>query len=586
MVASRIRAGFSILPLATCPHSESKEEKSSRAFWEGDEIEGDQRALLAADWPSGNDSWNGIIYDMSPDALASSILKSVARATPDDWLPCSVGDLRNRMREIDSDAANATINVIADAILSLVEDNALLVGKREDGGKRLAFDFQRRLDQGYVGNFFGCGSFEIKLTHEGRSHVSKGSPETGPDESEDRKFARLAVEQARKSNAENDGRAHPLVGALVVKDGKILATAHRGEAEGNHAEYIALERRLADTSIVGATVYTTLEPCTTRNHPKIPCAARLIERKVRRVVIGMLDPDPRITGRGQRKLRSANIITDLFPHDLMSEVEDLNREFTRSFDASSAATQLQEERPFREVLAQRLLKHRETALPKLENVKEHGLLEIACFPVQHAEIPVRNLEDFLQRNRLQFSEAMRHFGAVEVAQGAVAVGYSPRGISTDTKNTVRFTFYRDGVVVLDGLRDTFLRKDRRLHAGWVAYELQRQLQLAKALLKDSGVRSIMAVVQLEHIQSLPIGFPSPDGQWMEDHRYVGPHEPISRVIKLSEIHDHDGEMRNVVISSVMDIMDEISRIYGQSKARNLYDENGRLLYVRGLESQR
>lgn len=150
---------------------------------------------------------------------------------------------------------------------------------------------------------------------------------------DDRKFARLALDEARKSVPEKDGRAHPLVGAIVVRDGSVLATAHRGEAEGNHAEYIALERKLGDTGVAGATVYTTLEPCTTRNHPKIPCADRLIERKVKRVVIGMLDPDPRITGRGQRKLRSANIITDFFPHDLMTEVEDLNREFTRQFDA-------------------------------------------------------------------------------------------------------------------------------------------------------------------------------------------------------------------------------------------------------------
>ncbi len=523
---------------------------------------------------------------MSPEALESTILNAVARATTDDWLACSVGDLRNRIREIDSDAANATINGIADAILSLAQDNALLVGKREDGGRRLSFDFQRRPDQGYISNFFGRGSFEIKLTHEGRTRISEGAPEKGSDETEDRKFARLAIEEARKSKAENDGRAHPLVGAVVVKDGKILASAHRGEAEGNHAEYISLETKLADTSVAGATVYTTLEPCTTRNHPKIPCAARLIERKVRRVVIGMLDPDPRITGRGQRKLRSANIITDLFPHDLMSEVEDLNRAFARSFETPSEATKPQEKSSHDEVLAQRLRKHREIILPKLESVKEYGLLEIGCSPIQHAEIPISNLEEFLQRNRLQFSESMRHFGAVEIAQSAVAVGYSPRGIRADTKNTVRFTFYRDGMVVFDGLPDTFLGKDRRLHAGWVAYELQRQLQLAKAVLKDSEVRAIMVVIRLEHIHSLPMGFPAPDGQWMQDHRYVGPHEPISRVIKLSEIHDHDGEMRNTVMPAVVDIMDEISRIYGQSKARNLWDENGTLLYVRGLEKQR
>ena len=151
-------------------------------------------------------------------------------------------------------------------------------------------------------------------------------------QSEDRKFARLAIEEARRSVAEDDGRPHPLVGAIVVKNGEVLVIAHRGEGEGDHAEYIALEKRLPDAAVAGSTIYTTLEPCTTRNHPKIPCVDRLIERKVGRVVIGMLDPDPRITGRGQRKLRKANIITDLFPHDLMAEVEDLNREFTRALE--------------------------------------------------------------------------------------------------------------------------------------------------------------------------------------------------------------------------------------------------------------
>src|ERR1700681_1196609 len=124
----------------------------------------------------------------------------------------------------------------------------------------------------------------------------------------------------RKKNA--NGR-----GWSFVKDGKVLATAHRGEAEGNHAEYITLEKKLSDAALVGTTIYTTLEPCTTRNHPKIPCANRLIERKVSRVVIGMLDPDNRISGRGVRILRKANIVTELFEPELMPEIEELNRDF-------------------------------------------------------------------------------------------------------------------------------------------------------------------------------------------------------------------------------------------------------------------
>jgi pyrimidine deaminase RibD-like protein len=148
------------------------------------------------------------------------------------------------------------------------------------------------------------------------------------DQNDDRKFSRLAIEEARKSVPEDD-RVHPKVGVVVVKDGRVLASAHRGEIPPCHAEYIALEKKLTDISLAGATVYTTLEPCTARNHPKVPCAIRLTERKVSRVVIGMLDPDDRISGRGQRALRKAGIATELFPATLMAEVEELNRDFIR-----------------------------------------------------------------------------------------------------------------------------------------------------------------------------------------------------------------------------------------------------------------
>lgn len=147
---------------------------------------------------------------------------------------------------------------------------------------------------------------------------------------DERKFMELTIEEARKSVGEND-RSHPKVGAVVVKDGKVVS-AHRGElGNGEHAEYTALERKLADEIVAGATIYTTLEPCTTRNHPKVPCARRLIERKLGRVVIGMLDPNPAICGKGERLLRDHGIVVDRFPHELIVQLEELNREFTRQF---------------------------------------------------------------------------------------------------------------------------------------------------------------------------------------------------------------------------------------------------------------
>lgn len=176
-------------------------------------------------------------------------------------------------------------------------------------------------------------AYNIRIAQRGRaltpdSPIESMPPRDASSESDERKFARLAIEEARKSLPE-DERVHPRVGVVVVKDGRVLATAFRGEFPQCHAEYVALEKKLAEVSLAGSTVYTTLEPCTSRNHPKVPCATRLAERKVACVVIGMLDPDDRISGRGQRALRKAGIATGLFDHDLMTEIEELNRDFIR-----------------------------------------------------------------------------------------------------------------------------------------------------------------------------------------------------------------------------------------------------------------
>ena len=147
---------------------------------------------------------------------------------------------------------------------------------------------------------------------------------------DERAFMLMAITEARKSEPE-DGRTHPKVGAVAVSVDGRTTTGHRGELEhGEHAEYTALERKLKDATVAGSTVYVTLEPCTTRNHPKIPCAARLAERRVRSVRIGMLDPDSRICGRGVARLRAAGIEVRFFDPDLMAQVEELNRDFIRA----------------------------------------------------------------------------------------------------------------------------------------------------------------------------------------------------------------------------------------------------------------
>jgi pyrimidine deaminase RibD-like protein len=145
----------------------------------------------------------------------------------------------------------------------------------------------------------------------------------------DRKFCEVAT--ARKSIAEDDGELHPCVGAVVVKDDKILATGYRGEnGEGRHAEFCVLKKIDDDVDHVdlnGCTVYTTLEPCSKRNSPnKKPCASRLISANVSRVVFGMADKDESVYGHVS--LLEANIEVGLFPKDMIRELVALNKEWS------------------------------------------------------------------------------------------------------------------------------------------------------------------------------------------------------------------------------------------------------------------
>jgi pyrimidine deaminase RibD-like protein len=148
-------------------------------------------------------------------------------------------------------------------------------------------------------------------------------------QSEDDKFMRMAIEEARLSRSE-DARPHPRVGVVVVKDGIILKQAHRGElALGDHAEYTALERKLGDKNLTGGTIFTTLEPCTKRGHEKTPCAERIVLRRLERVVIGMLDPNPVIQGKGVYTLKEGGVQVAFCNKQLEDEIKQLNQEFIR-----------------------------------------------------------------------------------------------------------------------------------------------------------------------------------------------------------------------------------------------------------------
>jgi diaminohydroxyphosphoribosylaminopyrimidine deaminase/5-amino-6-(5-phosphoribosylamino)uracil reductase len=97
---------------------------------------------------------------------------------------------------------------------------------------------------------------------------------------------------------------NPMVGAVIVKDGQIIAKGYHKRVGFPHAEIEALNA--AKTSVEGATLYVNLEPCTHYGRTP-PCVDAIIQAGIKRVVCSTLDPNPKVHGRGIAKLKQAGI---------------------------------------------------------------------------------------------------------------------------------------------------------------------------------------------------------------------------------------------------------------------------------------
>lgn len=101
-------------------------------------------------------------------------------------------------------------------------------------------------------------------------------------------------------------RPNPGVGAMLVKDGRVLSRGVTQAGGRPHAEALALEG-LDNRGARGATLYVTLEPCAHKSERGPACCDLVIATQPERVVIGQLDPDPRTNGSGLKRIRESGI---------------------------------------------------------------------------------------------------------------------------------------------------------------------------------------------------------------------------------------------------------------------------------------
>lgn len=127
-----------------------------------------------------------------------------------------------------------------------------------------------------------------------------------------------------------DGKASPLVGAVLFKPDGTIDTACRGELRyGDHAEYTLLERKNRDVRLDGSILFATLEPCApgSRAHSKLPCAERIVLARIKEVWIGIADPDPTVDRKGIKYLQNHDVIVHMFDRDLQEVIRAENRGF-------------------------------------------------------------------------------------------------------------------------------------------------------------------------------------------------------------------------------------------------------------------
>lgn len=125
---------------------------------------------------------------------------------------------------------------------------------------------------------------------------------------------------------------NPAVGCVIVRDGETIGEGYHEKAGEPHAERNAIaDARARGASLPGATLYVTLEPCSSFGRTP-PCVNGIVENEIQRVVVGCVDPDPRHRGAGLSALQRAGIQVTIAPQEFAARCVALNPEFHQRWE--------------------------------------------------------------------------------------------------------------------------------------------------------------------------------------------------------------------------------------------------------------
>ena len=227
----------------------------------------------------------------------------------------------------------------------------------------------------------------------------------------------------RQSVAEvrTDGKASPLVGAVLWGPDGNVETAYRGELrDGDHAEYTLLERKRRASRLDGTVLFSTLEPCApgARRHPKLSCAERIVNARIKEVWVGIEDPDPTVDRRGIRFLQDHGVAVHLFDPDLQRQIREANQAFLDQALERAAVEEEPQERPLLSPLEDPLptVEIRDLDADALNRYRE----EIGTTEALHSPAFIRRL---LQLGLVRESDTD---GVVATGYGLLLFGREPR----------------------------------------------------------------------------------------------------------------------------------------------------------------